>query len=178
MRDNALIILVRTALLARLESQGILVEGKQSNQPTTQGIPSGPTLFFTKILDRRYGHPQRTDEWDEDEQVFRHIESQAMETTIQFAAIAPQNPGDDTEMTTADILKAGAAALQSDVVLSILRAEDVGVLRVADIRNGYAIDDKDQFQANPTFDVVFTHRDTTIDSVPALVGYEVLINRV
>lgn len=179
MRDNEIIIAVRAAVLARLAARGVVVEDvKQAQQPTQQGAPAAACIFMQKVSDVRYGSPQRAEIWNQETDQFDHVESAQLESVWQFSALAPQDPADDAELTTADYLKATAFALQSDVVLSALRSAGLGVLRIRDIRTGYTVDDAGQFQANPTFDVTFTHRDTTIDALPVVNTSEININRV
>lgn len=179
MLDNQIIIAVRAATIARLLLiLGVPVEVKQANQPTAQGIPSGPFITMHKIMDIRYGSPQRSERWDEDDQTMYLTQSEQMESTFQLSAVAPQNPADDTELTTADILKAAATALQSDSVMDTLRTAGLGVLRVRDVRNGYAVDDQGQFQANPTLDVTLTHRNTTVEAIGAINAKDVVIHSV
>jgi hypothetical protein len=179
--DNELIAKVSAALLARLAatSYSLAYVGLLQNfQPTQQGVPSTPCLFLHKIVDVRVGFPQRKEQWNETAQQFDYVESEQLETTYQFTARAPQNPADDTELTAGDYLKAAARALQSDPVIISLRQSAVGVLRIGTIRGGFAIGDTGDFQEEPSFDVVFTHRNSTIDTLPAVVSEEIIINRV
>lgn len=181
MLDNELIITIRAALLARLAapSYGLgTLQVKQSYQPTQQGVPSVACLFLFKLHDKRIGSPQRKEEWNEILEQFDYVESEQLETTFQFSARAPQDPANDSELTPADYLKAAARALQSDPVLISLRSAGVGVLRIGDIRSGYSNNDEGEFQQEPTFDVTFTHRNTTTDTLAPVVSREVIINRV
>lgn len=181
MKDNELIATVATALLARLAatSYSLAFVGLLQNfQPTKQGESGSACLYLHKIFDKRVGWPQRKEEWNETTQQFDYVESEQLETTYQFTARAPQNPANDTELTAGDYLKAAARALQSDPVLVSLRQAGVGILRIGDIRGGFALDESDNSQEQPTFDVIFTHRNTTIDSLPAVVSEEIIINRV
>lgn len=181
MTDNELIIAVRAALLARLAAPSyglgaLLVE--QSYQPTQQGVPNAATLFFHKLHDRRVGSPQRKEEWNPDLEQFDYVESEQLESTFQLTARKSQDPADDTELTPADILLAAARALQSDPVLISLRAQGVGVLRIGAAPSGYSNNDRGEFQQEPSFDVTFTHRNTTTDTLAPVVSREVQINRV
>lgn len=182
MTDNELFIAVRSALLARFAMPSYAAVSalavEQSYQPTQQGTPEAATIFMHKINDQRVGSPQRKEEWDPILEQFDYVESEQLATTFQFNALAPQDPANDTALTPADYLKATARALQSDPVLISLRSAGVGVLRIGDIRSGYSINDRGQFDQEPSFDVVFTHRNTTTDTLAPVVSREVLINRV
>ena len=179
MRDSALIVAVRAALLPRLAAYGFAdVEVKQAYQPTQQGRAPGPGLYVHKVGDTRHGFPESSDKFDLDALVMRHRESAQMVTTLQFSAIANPDPAVVLAVTAGDILKAAASALQSDPVLATLRAAEVGVLRVREVRNMHVVNDEQQFEANPSFDVSFTHRDTFDDVVPIVDGLQIVINRV
>lgn len=178
MRENQIAISLRSALLPRLQARNINAEVKQGNQPSSQGVPSGPTVFFFIVANKRYGFPERSTEWDETDEVMRATVSEVIETTLQFNAIAPQFPANDFALTPGDILKAAASILQSDSALADLRRDGLGVLRVQDIRTGYTKDDKGEFMANPSFDIVVTHRDTTSEIIGIVNAREVNIHRV
>lgn len=178
MLDNQVIISLRSAIVPRLAARGIAADVKQGNQPTQQGVPSGALVSLFKISDKQYGYPERSTEWDELKQVMRATESQQMESTYQFTAIAPQDPSNDFELTPADILKAVAAILRSDTARAALFADGVSVLRVQDIRTGYTQDDSGEFSANPSFDITVTHRDTDVEIIGIINAQEVNINRV
>lgn len=181
MKDNPLVSAVRSALKSRLaaSSYGLsAVEVKQFSQPTPQGVPTGPVVFMNRIMKNRVGHPQRKEDWNPDTEQFDYIESVQYESTFQFTASAPQDPANDTEFTADDYLSAAAAALQSDPVLISLRAQGIGVLRIGAIRGGFAIGDDGNPEEQPSFDVVFTHRDTTTDVLAPVVSQEIIINRV
>ena len=178
MRDLPLFNVVRTALLSRLAARGIVIDMRQSMQPTAEGIPEGPCLFAHLVTDVRHGWPQRKDQWNADAEEFQHVESEQMLTTLQFSAQAPRNPADLTALTPGDYAKAAAAAMQSDVFLADLRAAGVGVLRIGQVRTGYTTGDRDEFDPDPSFDVTFTHRDETVEVIRPIESLEIEIHRV
>lgn len=150
---------------------------KQAYQPTTQGTLSGYLLTLHDIAESRYGFEQKKDQWNPRTEQFDHVQSQQVRTTFQFGAIGPQNPANDAEFTLSDYVRAAASALQSDVCLGLLRPVGIGLERITDVRIVYSIGDKDLHEANPSFDAVFTHRDTVIDTLPAVTAREVVIHR-
>lgn len=179
MRDSPFIIALRAALTARYASIGFGdVKVKQAEQPTQQGILINRAVYVRKILDYRYGYPQRRDEYEESTNEFLHIESTQIIATYQFNAISRLNPEQDDAVTAADILKITATAIQSDVVMAILKAAGIGVLRVQNLRNVYEIDDQGRHQATPTFDAEFTYRDETVDRIPRVDTYDLNVIRV
>ncbi len=178
MNENPLYVAVRALLVARLPLRGVVCAVKRSEQPTQQGVPSGPVLFYSEISIIRHGFEQRKNVWNEEAGTFDHVQSQQCETMLQFSALAPQNPADDAELTASDMLLAAASVLGSDFGRASLRSQGVGILRIRDVRVGYAIDDRMQHKPNPTFDAVFTHRVSFVEQVPAVTGREYAIHRV
>jgi hypothetical protein len=179
MRDNDLI-----RLFLPIINTGLVVAGftdvvvKQSNQPTQQGINSGPTVYFFKVGDKRYGYLRRDDEWDENDNLMVHTEMQYYETTFQISALVMQNPKTPYQYTASDLINQAAAILQSDNTISTLEASDVGILRIGEIRNPYFLDDRDQFEAVSSFDFVLTHNQTIISSQPIITKVNFEIDRV
>lgn len=180
MRDNPLAIAIRETLVEILVGRLVSAQVIQAYQPTQQGLEPGNVIYYQHLpMDRRYGWPQMIDRWNEEDQQFEHVESQQMESTFQFTATAEeQDPANDAQWTPGDLLKAAAAAFQSDLALELLRARGVGVERVTTVRIGYPENDRGQFEQTPSFDVVFTHRDDTLDIRKPIEATELLINRV
>ena len=186
MRDNTLFIFLRETLLALLPMRGVDVEVKQSYQPTQQGRPGKSAVFLHKIMDKRHGSRGIIERFDEAKGKMVRVESQAIETTIQFNALAAErNPADDEEYTAADILKAVAAVLQSREFLDVGRAAGVFALRIQDMRNQTFENERDRFEFEPSFDAVFVHTDifeqpinhlTRIDKPPRNRGLFLLEN--
>lgn len=178
MNENPLYVAVRSLLTGRLPARGVSAQVKRSEQPTQQGVPSQATIFYTVVSNIRYGFEQRADVWNPTTESFDHVQSQQIETTLQFTALAPQNPADDAELTTTDMLNAAASIIGSDSGRAFLRSQGVAVLRIRDVRVVYSVDDRGQHKPNPSFDAVFTHRVTYVEQVPAVVGQEIEIHRV
>ena len=169
MKDNDLIRVFLPIIQNALIEQGYTnVQVKQSNQPTLQGANTAPTVYFYKLSDKRYGFLYRKDEYDEIEEVMRHTEEQWYETSFQLQAWVRQRPITPNQYTASDLVNEVAAILQSDSTLSQLAANDIGILRIMDIRNPYYTDDRDEFEASPSFDFILTHRQTRITEIPVV----------
>lgn len=167
MLDNALLTLIIQVLMAGEEAAGIPgTPIAQAFQPQQQGVDSQPTAYIYKLFDHRYGFLQRTDEWVNSEMV--HTENQKYETTFQLSALATQNPATPTQYTASDICNLCAAILQSDQARATFMAQGVGIERVTDIRNPYFEDDRQQFEASPSFDFVMTHNQIITTIIPIL----------
>lgn len=167
--DNTLIQLFRPIIIDGLITDGFTgVEVKQSNQPTQQGIPTAPTVYFFKVYNRRYGFLRRFDRWDVALQDFVHTESQWYETAFQVSALVLQNPQDLTIPTASDLVNDVASIMQSDSTRAILKQAGVGILRVTDVTNPYFGDDRDNFEANPSFVFTLTYNNTRESTSPKI----------
>jgi hypothetical protein len=139
----------------------------QAWQDHAEGIATGPAVYLAKIGDYRLGAPKRDTIPDPDNvnEVIRR-ETQVYETTFQAMGIwsAP-----DAALTAADLANRAAAILQSDLGLDFLRAADVGILRVGQVRNPKFVNGADEYEASPSFDFVLTYKQVTLTKHPAAV---------
>ena len=171
MTDNQII-----QLFLPIIQQGLITDGfnnvvvKQANQPTMQGINKGPTVYFFKVTSKRYGFLGRHDKWVDGG--FQHTESQYMESTWQISALVTQYPITPNQYTASDLVQEVAAIMQSDNARAILNNSGVGILRVTDISNPYFVDDRDQFEASPSFDFVLTYQDFRQSTSPKITNYD------
>lgn len=157
--DNTLIQLFLPIIQDGLINDGFTtVSVKQGNQPTMQGVNTNPTVYFFKIHSKRYGFLGRKDVWDSNSSTMIHTESQYFESTWQMQALYLQNPSTPNQFTASDLIQEVTDILQSDNTRFILNNSGVGVLRISDIINPYFTDDRDNFEANPSFDITFTYQ--------------------
>lgn len=180
MNDKPLFALLRSILVAEfaLLTGYENIEVARKNQPRQQGRTQSPTVYMSKISDRRYGSPKRRDRYSTLTQNFDHAEEQVYETRIQFSVWVKENPQDVTGLTGSDMLSAVAAIMQSDKTVAALIAQGVGVQRIIEAPNPYFVDDQDQFLADPSVDVIFTHTRSLVTTIPAVDTYEARISRV
>lgn len=174
MLDNDLFSLVIATVLAQETVAGIPgTPLAQAFQPTMQGVNTLPTAYLYKVGDRRIGFPHRADIWDTVSGRMIHTELQQYETTLQFSALATQNPTTPSQYTASDILNLIAYCLQSADAVTALECQGVGILRVTDIRNPYFLDDRQQNQAAPNFDAIFTHKQIIGSTTPIVDSTEI-----
>lgn len=179
MRDNDLIRLFRPIIQDGLIALGLgVIPVVQAYQPTQQGVSSSSTVYYHKIGDHRYGFLGRTNKWDQNSSTMVHTEIQQYETTFQINALAIQDPNDTNSYTASDLVNAVASIMQSDNTRRILMASEVGILRVTDVRNPYFADDKDRFEASPSFDFTLTHKMVNVSTEPIVESVEYGIYRV
>ncbi|OWK42058.1 phage gateway protein [Fimbriiglobus ruber] len=176
MLDNQLISLVISTIIAQEAAAGIPgTPLAQAFQPTQQGVNTVPTVYLYKVGDKRYGFRGVTDIWNVQTSQMVHTETQQYETTLQFSALATQNPATPSQYTASDILNLVAYIVQSSATVAALEAQGVGVERVTDVRNPYFSDDRDRFEASPNFDVVLTHKQIITTTTPILQTTEIQI---
>lgn len=169
MTDNQLIQLFLPIIQVGLIADGFPnVVTKQANQPTQQGINTSPTVYFYKVASKRYGFLGRWDKWDAVTSKMVHTESQYYETTFQVSALVRQFPITPNQYTASDLVNEVASIMQSDNTRDILNASGVGILRVKDISNPYFVDDRDQFEASPSFDFVLTSQASRVTTTPVI----------
>lgn len=172
--DNTLIQLFLPIINAGLTTDGYTgVIVKQSNQPTMQGIDTVPSIYFFKIHSKRYGYLGRFDAWDSDTSQMVHRESQYYESTWQFAALVLQSPLTPNQYTASDLVDEVASIIQSDNTRQILNNSGIGMLRISDIVNPYFQDDRDNFEASPSFDVTFTYQNFRVSQDPIINDFTV-----
>jgi len=165
-------------------NNGLVADGfknvlvKQANQPTQQGVPNSPTVFITKLADKRYGFLGRLNVYDEIASTITHTETQYYETTYRISGLVLQYPNVISNYTAADLIKEVSSIMQSDNTRDILNASGIGILRIKDIVNSYFTDDKDNFEAIPSFEFTLTYLNTRVNSVPIVNTYVVDIEGV
>jgi len=159
----------------------------QNYDPTQQGRNDTAVVYFVKVGHRRYG-------WKRARAIYvetiptppppapigtmRYEEMQIIEQRYQFAALVPQDNSRPLLPTSADVLDAVAGIINSDRFIAELRARGISVLRITDVRNPYTSNDRDHFEAEPSFDVVFSHQRSRADVEPVVIGYDLNIQRV
>lgn len=179
MTDADLIQLFLPIIQAGLIADGFTgVTVKQSNQPTQQGANTAPTVYFYKVANKRYGFPRWSDDWDADTETMVHTEEQVFETTFSVNALVISNPATPLAYTASDLVNEVAAILQSYNTCAILQESFVGIERISDISNPYWVDDRDQFEASPSFNFVLTYSNSRITVAPVVESVDYDIQRV
>lgn len=179
MNDNQLIAGVISVIKAGMNLYGMEdMPVKQSYQPTQQGANNEPTIYMHKVGNKRYGFNKRKDVYNPDTDDFDHIETQYIETTFQINALARQNPADINSATASDIVNAVAAIMQGDYAMGALSELGIGILRITEVRNPYFHNDRNQFEASPSFDFTVVHKQTFVLTNPAAQSVEFNLVRV
>lgn len=183
MLENTLYTLIRTTLLAELTGVYAGVVVRPIYQPLTVGTPSTPQITMQNILPgRRYGAPRRdvvqpgTGVGDMVNQT-----TQWWETTLQIGATARRDPTAANFLTlpsAVDICKRASDILQGDTGLAALAAQRVRPLRITDVRNVQFVNESDQYEAMPSFDITLVYPQVVDSTTPPVETFEPVIGRV
>jgi hypothetical protein len=99
-----------------------------------------------------------------------HHERQYYETTFRIQALVLQNvknPG----YTASDLANEVASIMQSDSTRTVLNSQGVGILRIHEISNPYFKDDRDNFEALPSFDFTLIYLNDRLSTTPIIDTY-------
>jgi hypothetical protein len=177
MLDNDLINLVATQLEAASAAAGWNYIVLQKDQPTQQGIPTAPTVFFEKLFDNNHGWPMDSNAYQSGPNNFLETETQMVNTTFQISALVIQDPTNLALPTASDVANYMQQYMSARWTIAAFNLQQVGVLKVTSVRNPAFEDDKHRFEYNPNFDFVVTHSrsvSNTVNSVnravPSTIG--------
>lgn len=184
MQSNALATLIRSTLLAGLTARGVAYSGVQVlqvYQPQTEGIPSAPTVTMQLVGAYRYGALGRRYTPTPNPDEMQGTMTQWWTSTWQIGCTARRNPQDPdflTQPSAMDICKVASDILQSDAGLTALAVERVRPLRIADIRVIQWVNESDQYEAWPLFDLTVVYPEILLTTTPPVVTFEPVTGRV
>jgi len=173
--DNQILQLLATTLDQALAHGGyFLADGTttfpvvQKDQPTQQGIPSDPTVYFEKILDVPYGFPLASSMYDASTNTFQESEIQLYETTVQVSSLVVQDPNNPTMPTASDVTNYMKLYIGSRWNARNWQKQGIGILRVMNVQNPAFEDDRHRFEYHPHFDFVITYKKSITFVVPVV----------
>jgi hypothetical protein len=147
-------------------------------QPRQQGAELTPTIYVNWAGSVPRGYPKRQSKYDADTGLMMHIQGQRMESTYHIEALIPQSPADPDAMTESDVLDVARFILQNDATIETLRPLNVGLLRVTQINSQYIVDDREQNENVPFFEIVFSHRKEVTLTAPTIDTFNTVFARV
>lgn len=178
MNEKALGILIRRELLAGLARYGVTdLPVKQGYQPTTQGRVTR-CLYFWALPDTPEGWQYTARSTDPDTLLMTTKETQIIASSYQIGALVPDDPTNLAQKTAKDLTVLARMVVQSQPFIKALTAENVGVRRPSDVRNPQFVNDRDQYEFNPSFDFTVTHKQVIIQSTDSIDRIELNIRRV
>lgn len=145
----------------------------QKDQPTQQGTNTEATLYFQKLFDVPRGFPKLTFGKDDETGVWMDGIQQVYESHFQISALDWQDPTLTNVNTASDLINGVFQLLMIESMRSTMKAENLMVLRVEQVRNPSFENDRGQFEYHPNFDLVLTHnsiRQIQIDSTDVIEG--------
>lgn len=169
MNDNALIAVVATQIEAAMTAAGWGYVVIQKNDPTQEGAPSGPAVFFEKLFDHPYGWPM-SKAVQNAPLTLSETTTQLYETTFQISALVKQDPQNLFLPTASDVANYVKIFISTPTIIRAMAAQGVATLRVTEVRNPYFEDDHSQFEANPSFDIVVTSNRSISLTIPGVIS--------
>jgi len=172
MLDSALQALLMSTLEAGLTARAITgVTVKQNNQPRQAAVPTGPTVFFSSGSRKKYGWPQARDTYDKPSDTLTTTKIQIVHTKFQVAALCPTGAATPYAYTSSDLVSIASDILQDEDARVMYVANDCNVFRVNDLPGIWFQDDKAQNVLWASFDIIFTHKDTTTKIVAPITTF-------
>ncbi|MDE2100255.1 MAG: hypothetical protein KGL39_23595 [Patescibacteria group bacterium] len=169
MLDNALITLVISTMIAGETTAGIAgTPIAQSFQPTQQGVNSAPTAYMHKLFDELVGYPYESYEWDTNTSTMVHVQTQQYASHFQISALSIQDPANTSQYTASDILNLMASILQSDLTVSTLEAQGVGIQKIKLAQNPVFLDDYQRNEYAPYLEFILTHKQIITSTAPII----------
>lgn len=157
--DNAVWEMLFALLNQKLVEFGFTnVAVQQTYQPTQQGVPLKPTVALHTIDSQRYGFPEDSCYYDQQQDAIVRRESYWLERTYQVDGYSIQSPETPSNPTAFDLVDTVAAILQTGSVVEFLQAQGFGILRVQPLRVIYFVDDRGRHEQIPSFDFTLTYQ--------------------
>jgi len=169
------ITVLKAGLAARSLNDALI---QQAFQPTQQGTPTPPSIQIYKLNDDLIGHPKIKDVWDRDQEIMVHTESQWMAGTFQLSTLKISDPKMTSQINAFDLASICVQILNGEKGRLALKAKGIGIDRISQIRNPFFKDDRERFEAQPSFDFTLTHEQVIILASPVVETTEFNIKRV
>jgi len=175
MKQKQLEASIRLSLITQLARHGVSFPVIAGFQPTKQGrVKDGIYFFPLNIGKRGWQSRKYVDPADDIVQ----SETQINESMYQFQAFVQDDVQDSNQLLAADVLAIVRGSLQSLPFVEAMTAAGIGVQRPTDIVNPSFVNEQDQFEFNPNFTIIFTHRRTIEMTTPHVAGTQFDIHRI
>ncbi|EFF76099.1 phage gateway protein [Achromobacter piechaudii] len=154
MKQKQLEASVRGALLQLLAEQEISLPVLAAFQPSKQGrVDDG--IYFFPVGRGKPGWQSR--KYRDDGVALTATESQINESMYQFQAFVEDDLSAPEQLLASDVLSIVRGVLQSMRFTQAMTTAGIGVQRATDIVTPAFVNDRDNFDFNPNFTVIFTH---------------------
>jgi len=164
MNEIQLFTLIRSVLLQGFAATGRDdVRVKRNYASTKSAAPAQPAIIMHRIGSSRVGWQSRN---------FRLTETEARDTNVQnhaisfqFNALVPTELEDSESLTANDLLDTAAMILQSRLMLDACKEAGIGIQHIGEIRSNYVQDENDNWEPEPSFDIIVVVKKELIISV-------------
>lgn len=167
MLENQLIIILIETLKIGFENQNIKCGVKQRYQPTREGAPFDPYVYFTFLFKEPIGLMGRKRVFNATTERFDLFETQNVASHYQINATAIQDPANTTQLTASDYVNLAANILNTQWAIYTLIKQNVAPERTKNRTQTFWTDDFKRFEANPIAHCSFIHKDVIQTSVPS-----------
>ncbi len=154
MKQKQLEATIRGALLSLLAEQGITLPVLAAFQPTKQGRVDDGIYFFPVGRGKRGWQARK---YRDDGAALTATESQINESMYQFQAFVEDDLSAPDQLLASDVLAVVRGLLQSMRFTQAMTVAGIGVQRATDIVTPSFVNERDNFEFNPNFTVIFTH---------------------
>lgn len=178
MNDTQVVIALIASLRAFLDANGLNdVAVKQAYQPGFKvGPEDGRGLYLSRVKRRRYGHNGQKHVYNETTGMFDRTDSFISLVTYQIDAVSNvDDPDDFNILSPGDLAEAAADGLSMAEAREYLLSQGLTLERITEIRPSYTLDENEQHESSPSFDVTICYKRTYNNQVhPATAGdYEI-----
>lgn len=155
MNQKQLEVAIRSDLLDMLKEQGIELPILAAFPPSKQGRVDDGIYFFLLSKQKR-GWQSRSYSDTKDKTALVNTETQINEFMFQFNAFIEDNGLSDGQLLAEDVLSVVRGVMQSIKFADRMQAQGIGVQRATDIVTPTFINEKDNYEHNPSFTIIFT----------------------
>lgn len=150
----------------------------QSYQPVKQGPDSAKSIYIHKITSQRVGHQGIKYDYNSGNNNFDVTEKYWLSVTFQLVSLVSQDITNENSITAYDVTDLCAAILQTRTTRKTLLDAGISIERIGQIPVSFSIDDRDEFDLDPTFDFVLLYEQTLSSTVSKVNTFETDIKRV
>lgn len=170
--DNTLFSLIADTLDAAssLAGWGYLTVAR--DQPSPQGAVTSGVIYLERQFDDRYGWAAVSSQYNAPvspapQGTYTKSEAQWTQAHFQVSSMVIQNPSNLSIPTALDVTRYLAQYMNARSIVKALARQGAHVYRVSNIRNPWDKDDRDIFEATPSFELVVNYQSTLAFTVPA-----------
>ena len=174
MNEIQLFTLIRSVLLQGFSATGRSdVRVKRNYASTKSSAPDAPAIIMHRIDTQRVGWQSRNFRLTETEARDTNVQNHAI--TFQFNALVPTELEDSESLTANDLLDTAAMILQSRLMLDACKNSGIGIERISAIRSNYVQDENDNWEPEPTFDIIVVVKKELVISVGVVTSADIKI---